>query len=286
MSGAVYHGDLIKVVTHLVAAKPQGAKYDRARTWGMKVVSYKWFTDSLARGMVLDESLYDALMPLESQGKGAFVCEAQKKSISAKRPRQSDSSTVLEDVAKRKMRRTASTRLSSQSQTMWADISTTDVSIRPDAPDQWAETDDSLTIKQCEDPDSGLMSRESRVTLEYPEQQEAKVHRLFSGWMCYTHGYERERDVRIRQILLENGALCADRVADMQTAAEDDSLRLALLLPSPTTSQRYVPIPDMPKGTQVVTLWWLERCLELKTLMDPEKDVLSRPLNQLTSDSK
>ena len=74
LNGAHYEGNLTKSVTHLIAARTFGAKYDRARQWGIKIVSRKWFDDSIERGMVLEESLYDPILPLEEQGKGAWVC--------------------------------------------------------------------------------------------------------------------------------------------------------------------------------------------------------------------
>jgi NAD-dependent DNA ligase len=49
-NGATYSGDLIKQVTHLIAAKPEGAKYTHAKQWGIKVVGLKWFEDSWKLG--------------------------------------------------------------------------------------------------------------------------------------------------------------------------------------------------------------------------------------------
>ena len=73
LNGAHYEGNLTKNVTHLIAARTFGAKYDRARQWGVKVVSPKWFEDSIERGMVLEETLYDPILPLENQGEGAWI---------------------------------------------------------------------------------------------------------------------------------------------------------------------------------------------------------------------
>ena len=101
-NGGIYHGDLTKVVTHLIVAKPEGAKYTFAKQWNIPVVSVKWFEDSLARGMALQEDLYAPELPLEQQGKNAFRKVAKGPSL-GKRPRDGEQNAGNADSSRRKL---------------------------------------------------------------------------------------------------------------------------------------------------------------------------------------
>ena len=71
LHGASYRPDLTKSVSHLIAAIPEGSKYDFARNTGINIVTFEWLYDSLERGMALDESFYDPELPREKIGVGA-----------------------------------------------------------------------------------------------------------------------------------------------------------------------------------------------------------------------
>ena len=116
--GGDYRGDLTKSVTHLIANAPEGKKYQYAEQWHVRVVSLRWFKDSLDRGMVLEESLYHPSMPLEDQGKGAWNREAKAQAQLGKRLREEKAAPE----APRKLRRTASSKLGSQTEGLWGDI--------------------------------------------------------------------------------------------------------------------------------------------------------------------
>ena len=115
-NGADFRKDLTKSVTHLIAREAEGQKYKFATQWNIKVVSVKWFTDSLDRGMILEETLYHPLTPTEKQGIGAW-----NRSVPApadKRSEHTDSS----NPRPRKLRRIASTKLGDQNEGIWGDI--------------------------------------------------------------------------------------------------------------------------------------------------------------------
>lgn len=115
-NGAEFRKDLTKSVTHLIARVAEGQKYKFATEWNIKVVSVKWFTESLDRGMILEETLYHPLTPPEKQGIGAW-----NKSVRAptdKRSQPADSS----NSRPRKLRRIASTKLGDQNEGIWGDI--------------------------------------------------------------------------------------------------------------------------------------------------------------------
>ena len=116
-NGGEYHGDLTKNVTHLIVNKPEGAKYKHAKAWGLHLVSVEWLQDSLERGMILDEKLFNPEWPVEGRGKDAWN---RRRTSLGKRPREDN--VALLDEGKRKLRRTASTKLSSQNEKIWGDI--------------------------------------------------------------------------------------------------------------------------------------------------------------------
>ena len=117
-NGGHYHGDLTRSVTHLIAATTEGKKYAYAQQWGIVTVSCKWLEDSLERGLSLEESRYHPTTPLDKQGIGAWNRGSRTQSLLAKRPRE----TAAGDDVPRKLRRTHSARLNSQSDSMWDDI--------------------------------------------------------------------------------------------------------------------------------------------------------------------
>lgn len=117
-NGGDYRGDLTKEVTHLIACKPAGDKYNYARQWGLRVVSIEWLQQSLERGMILDESLFDPLLSPTERGRNAWIRRTISTSSIAKRP----SDNEIESIPARKLRRTASAKLSDQSSCIWNDI--------------------------------------------------------------------------------------------------------------------------------------------------------------------
>ncbi|KAI4715022.1 hypothetical protein J4E89_000708 [Alternaria sp. Ai002NY15] len=110
-NGAEYHGDLTKSVTHLIAAAPSGKKYEHALNWRMKIVSLEWLEQSLERGMVLDEALYNPTMPVEERGQGAWDRKLPASPAIGKRTRDAEPSQALNPF-RRKLRRSASTKTS------------------------------------------------------------------------------------------------------------------------------------------------------------------------------
>lgn len=117
-NGGEYTGDLTKDVTHLIAAVPEGKKYEYGTQWQKKTVSLKWYQDTLERGMQLDESRYHPTTPPNEQGVGAWIRKPGNAILASKRPREEPSVPM----PSRKLRRTASAKFGSQNQSMWTDI--------------------------------------------------------------------------------------------------------------------------------------------------------------------
>jgi len=161
-------------------------------------VSIKWLEDSLQRRMVLDEKLYDPLLPVEQQGQGAFVREPVHRTSPSKRSRD-ENEGAREDAARRKLRRTASTRLNSQSQVVWAGISLPEHETTEQEP-AWTdaaklskEPRNALRRVQSEVDDSfvdGSRTQSVNTVEERPAEQRIETHGLFSGWTCLLHGHK------------------------------------------------------------------------------------------------
>jgi hypothetical protein len=149
-NGALYHGDLTRTVTHLIAKRPEGAKYDRAKQWGLKIVSLKWLNETLERGMVLEEALYDPLRPIQMQGQGAFVETYPTKvaELSSKRSYGATIDSLVEESGKRKLRRTMSARLNAHSQSMFAEMSAVEDSKLIKTEDMWFDTTGGPTMNE------------------------------------------------------------------------------------------------------------------------------------------
>ena len=133
--GGEYRGDLTKEVSHLIAFNPSGNKYNFARLWGIKVVSIEWLQQSLERGMILDETLFDPLLDESQRGRDAWIRRTTSASSLSKRPRDDDA----EFAPTRKLRRTTSARFSSQNKGIWSDIMGREFGISDDTIDPWAE---------------------------------------------------------------------------------------------------------------------------------------------------
>lgn len=275
--GAEYHGDLTRKVTHLIALAPQGAKYTHAKLWGISVVSRKWFEDSVARGMALDESLYDPALPLEEQGEGAFITAPKPKKTSlGKRPREGESQTA-EDPGKRKLRRTASSRLNSQSQDMWHGISARDVALEPSESDQWRD-DEEANEATVAPQRPRIHVRKSEISNHSMSGPTAAEDGLFSGRYILIYGFPREKARRVQEFLEPNGACVVHSSSELERASESLFFRSRYLLVPHTVSMDGLELPEVPAGTQHVTEWWVERCIHHKRFLDPADDPLSRPL--------
>lgn len=121
-NGAEFRKDLTKSVTHLIARNTEGEKYRFATQWNIKVVTVKWFHDCLERGMILDEEKYHPMLPLEQQGVGAW-----NRSIPAAKAQRGKERSAATDGSsnprpRKKLRRTASTKLVGQNENIWGDI--------------------------------------------------------------------------------------------------------------------------------------------------------------------
>ena len=211
-NGARYHGDLTKQVTHLIAASPKGKKYEYAGQWGVKIIAIEWLRDTIERGMVLDETLYSPITPIEERGRGA-VSQRRPQAASRKRSRDGESQAEAGNGGRRKLRRTTSSKLQSQSGELWADIGTAEKESEDLHVDQWAElsrqapaptrtpgvqTPDALHAGEC---DSRLASDDEvmAVTKDVPVASRDKIH-IFQNQSLSILGFD---DQKVRLAIIQ-----------------------------------------------------------------------------------
>ncbi|KAF2851523.1 hypothetical protein T440DRAFT_448770 [Plenodomus tracheiphilus IPT5] len=294
MNGAEYHGDLTKSVTHLIAATPSGKKYEHALNWSMKIVSLEWFEQSIERGMVLDESFFNPTLPIEARGKGARD-RTSATPLTGKRTRNADQSQALNPF-RRKLRRSASTKFGSQSDALWAGITAANLERQQDDGDDWTE----LNIAQHDDssaptpasPAVGAPTPEEKtdfanpaanapVSPSYVLAQGRSGHGLFEGRVVCPYGFDDEKTDILRQHLHSHGARVLT-ASQLNNAPSDDIKRGFLIVPHDAEVD-YALIPERAGSLiNIVSNWWVERCLHGKRLVDPADDVLSRPFGKLS----
>jgi DNA replication regulator DPB11 len=275
-NGATYEGDLTKQITHLISFRTEGAKYKAAKAWGLRIVSIEWLRDSLERGMILDEKLYDPALPLDQRGIGAWNRTQPKKRTSlGKRPR--DETITGGDGPKRKLRRTASTKLNSQSEDLWGDIVATGGGsvaqvVRSGA---WESTEN-------EPPE------ESTTTLKAPTDSSSiktevapeplLIQGMFSGCRFYLEGFEFKKSQILSDHLIPNGGEVSGSIEGLQAATPIGvSMRLFRIRPSTLLEEDSLVLPDSASKVETITEWWVERCLYHKDFLEPSAHVIGRP---------
>lgn len=279
-NGAEYHGDLTRDITHLIVAKPEGAKYRAAKDWGgIKTVSIKWFHDCLTRGMLLEAGFYDPNTPVEDQGIGAFRAEPRTRTSLGKRLREEEvPAAAVNDGGKRKLRRTASKKLESHSQDMWQNIHVRDSILPQPENDQWSAANEESQATLGREETAQDAKEPGTVAQAGANVPSARPEGLFSGWHIFIDGFEKDRAKRLAQYLEPSGATVVSRIQDLANATSDPHFRNRCLLVPHAKPHHPVSLNSAPAATIIATEWWVERCVHQKSIADPERDVLSRPL--------
>lgn len=274
-NGAEYHADLTKAVTHLVCRTTNSPKYLHGKQWGIQVVSEKWYKESLKRGMTLDEALYDPALPSEDQGQGAYrTTVARPRTSLGKRSRDGESQNT-EETGKRKMRRTASTRLHSQSQDMWSGMTVGESKQVPPELDQWR---DETRDVQPERPSLRKVEVRRSDVFQIKQVEDEEPQGLFAGRWITISGFPRDKVDRLKSFLEPNGATVVRPGAELEDASSNPYFQSRYLLVPRAQENGPLPLPDVPPGTEMVTEWWVERCIHYKHLFEPSQDPLSRPM--------
>jgi hypothetical protein len=159
--------------------------------------------------MVLDETLYNPTVPVEERGIGAWDRKLPASPAPGKRTREAEPSQALNPF-RRKLRRSASTKVGSQSDAFWAGITapsferqleedewTEDIVTKPDStrtstrthtPAASIHENDRLTEAQLDD------HADSHEQSLPPQSHDASQHDgIFEGRIVCTHGFDAEK---------------------------------------------------------------------------------------------
>lgn len=260
-SGGDYSGELNKKCTHLIVARPEGQKYLAARKWNLKVVSVEWLNQSVERGMILDEQCFDPLLPPEERGRGA---RDDPEVAVGKRQRLLDS-FAEPDGPRRKLRKTASMKLSSQRETVWGDI----LGMKASASAQTEPTPrEEPAPKPVADADADA---------PVPAPSKPKDEGIFSTSYFYIQHFEsRKRDILAQTVAALGGHVC-QTPEDLHLADFPNPCHRFTVVPQDSHSTPAPPPPNARGTSTSVTEFFIERCLRDKKLHDPAAHVLGRP---------
>ena len=288
-NGGDYRGDLTKQVTHLIAFKPEGKKWQYANQWGLKVVTIQWLRDSLERGLILEESAYHPMLPIEEQGKNAWNRAAKAVRQVQKRAREEQ---VVPDVP-RKLRRTASAKLGSQTDTLWADIAggaaSKEVPVQHGLKAAASLPSIRQQLPQVQVGDSMLEGSTAingqNTPMELPGPPVVtkllEPHAgILSGKAIYIHKFDPNKADKARLILASEGAFLCDSFEELVTVDQPFSDRFVFM--QHTYDQSHLPL-SLEKSTTIkaVTDMWLEKCLETKRCIDPNEYPLASPMRRV-----
>ena len=268
-NGGIYTPDLTRMCNHLVVAKPEGKKYKAAKNWKLKTVSLEWLIQSTDRGMILDDKYFDPTLPSEDRGKGAQITT----DISfSKRPRAVDSFAETEG-RQRKLRKTASMKLSSQRNSFLGDLLAQKPKAQPAV-----QTDDWEDIAApVHHPEADKAKPDARADKAPPALVDADKG-IFSASYFYVHGFQKQKeDIVSNAIKTRGGRVCRDADEVKRARAPQFPWHRFVVVPQETRLEALDFEDDGISPVQIVTEFFIERCMVHNRLLDPEHHALGRP---------
>lgn len=156
-------------------------------------------TDSLARGMILDETSYSLLLPPSDRGRTAWLRRTASTTSLGKRPPESE----LGKPNSRKLRRTASAKLSSESSGLWSNIVGESVDQGHARPDKWQDQNENAVPLKSERGPTAISqtSGEQRSQHDhgpgpdpiYDPHKSTQRDGIFGGKKFILHGYTEKK---------------------------------------------------------------------------------------------
>jgi DNA replication regulator DPB11 len=284
-NGGLYTGDLMKQVTHLIVFKPEGRKYHAAKNWGVATVSVEWITQSVERGLILDEKLFDPVLPPHERGVGAWNKQRSRLSSLGKRLRENN---AAQEEGKRKLRKVASMKLNTQRDNLWGDIlgkpqaSELAPAPAPAAPLQHVGSNrQSLPPTQITQPTQS--TQPTQLTgRKLHDTQGSKLSSfgvpadsaVFASCCFYVHGFSAQKtEILVNTIASLGGLICHSLEEAVSTSGAQLSHRF-LIVPQASPSETH---PRVPDNLHVITEFYIERCLHKKYFFDPSQHAIGRP---------
>lgn len=274
-NGGLYTGDLTKRVTHLIVCKPEGRKFHAAKSWGVVTVSVEWVNDSVERGLILDERLYDPILPPEQRGVGAWNKQRARVSSLGKRLRESN---TAREEGKRKLRKTTSMKLNSQRDNLWGDIlgkpqasEPPPVVVLPQVPANPA-TLPPTHITQPTQPSAGksLDTQGSKLSSFGVPDDSA----IFASCCFYVHGFSAQKTEILVNIVASLGGLICHSLDEVVSTSGAQLAHRFLIVPQTSPPETH---PRLPDNVYIITEFYIERCMHKKYFFDPSQHVIGRP---------
>ncbi|CAK7266337.1 protein kinase activating protein dpb11 [Sporothrix epigloea] len=270
-NGGVYSGDLTRNVTHLIVNKPEGKKYNAALHWNVYTVAIEWLRESVTRGMILDETKYDPRLPSSERGKGAWVRNAAERtaSILGKRLREAAAQAAAEKQnGMRKLRKTASQKLSVQRDDLWGDILG-----KPVEPATGTAVADAAVVSRRQlsaEKSAADFSITTNSAAQKPLQKTAAKESVDSGGgilstsIFYIHGFNTERtNVLAGAVATMGGAVASSlpEMAAISTCRPGAPLFKHVIVPQDERPDAH---PTVTGDVILVTEFFIEQCLHKK----------------------
>ncbi|KAF4119795.1 BRCA1 C Terminus (BRCT) domain [Geosmithia morbida] len=279
MAGGGRHtDDLTRRCTHLIVNKPEGKKFTAARSWNIRAVTLAWLEQSVQRGMILEEDKFDPLLPVEEQGVGAWVKRDFRRPSLGKRAR--STASVGAEEGTRKLRKTASMKLSSQRNNLWGDIlgrsDSRDYSFVKEN-ERRADEEPTQPIKQEQDGDGPAATREAAAAAAVPANPRAMLQSekegIFSDCIFYIHGFTQQRTTVLSQTIIGLDGLVAPTLRE---AADSQVTHRFLIVPQTSQPDGHPSIENT--GVHIITEFYVEKCMHNRRFFPPsDHHALGRP---------
>lgn len=224
--------------------------------------------------MILNEKLYDPKLPAEERGRGAWDKTKPRTISPGKRKR--EQSNVGVEGAKKKLRRTASMKLNSQSELLWDDIVGGVNDAQVNRSGQWDIAGEMTSAVENRVAPGVDANHEPR----YQPTEVPQPRGMFAGHYFHYYGFSAPQAEIVRNHLMVHGAQISDRMEDLVSPTRDISSRLFILIPHDLPLSQHHELPPSTTALETVTVWWLERCLHHKMFLEPAKHVIGRPFRR------
>lgn len=223
--------------------------------------------------MILDESLYHPAKPVDERGQGAVTQRKQPSPITGKRMRDSTG----QDKGRRKLRRTASSKLESQNDNIWADMRTSEKTSMTVSGAEWDDRPDSVQPKR-----PGPDVQDSLASLPQLQREEERPRTgdqppsdlVFQDECIYVFGFDNRQTTILHNHLTASGAtLCSQeellgrrsQTAEDHDSTEEHVFAATFLVPN---NMKEVAVSALkaksgfrPSIDRLVTDWWAEKCM-------------------------
>ncbi|KAL2128655.1 hypothetical protein VTI74DRAFT_8901 [Chaetomium olivicolor] len=269
-NGGVYTGDLTRRVTHLIVYKPEGRKYKAAKSWEIRTVTVEWVNDSVERGLILDEKLYDPMLPPEMRGVGAWNKQRSRVSSLGKRLRET---AAAQDEGKRKLRKTASMKLNSQRDNLWGDILGKPQASEPGVTAATVPGEPATAHQTQPTQPSAAKSLDTQGSKlsSFGRPDDTAV---FASCCFFIHGFSRQKtEILVNTVASLGGLICHTLDEVVSTSGAQLAHRF-LIVPQYSLPDTH---PQLPENVHIITEYYIERCLHKKYFFDPSEHVIGRP---------